>query len=307
MHSRFHIGLFAGCAILCAPHAAAQSQSQSWYSTQFKVGAGVEHDSNVGVPDLDQNTGSSDEALVLELDGKLELLPLDNLTLRAGYNFDLTQYSSFDEFSLQTHLATLEGDYDFGVLKAGLLYNAAHARLDGDAYLDYQQISPNISRLFGETLYVRAAYLNIEKDFETANGRDADGQGGQIDAFFFLNGTRRYIVLGAKQVEEDAANDEFDLTETGLKARFIQRLELLSREASFRIGVEAENKDYDIATQSIGEVRSDDLIKGEARAEIRIVEPIALDIGYVYTDRSSNLSSADYDEHVATARLVAKF
>lgn len=305
MQARLHAGLAAGCAILCAPHAVAQSQS--WYSTQFTAAAGAEYDSNVGVPDLDQNTGSGDEALVLELGGKLELLPLEHLALRAGYNFDLTQYSSLDEFSLQTHLVTLEGEYDFGVLKAGVLYSVAHARLDGDAYLDYQQVSPNVSKLFGDTLYLRAAYLDIEKDFETANGRDADGQGGQLDAFFFLDGTRRYIILGAKQVDEDATDDAFDLTETGLKARFIQRLDILSRETRFRIGVEAEETDYENITPSIDEVRSDELIKGEASAEIRIVDPVSLNIGYAYTDRSSNLPSADYDEHVATAKIAMKF
>ena len=305
MIGRFRAGLMAGGFALTAPHA--QANTDDWYKTEFTAAAGLEYDSNVGVPDLDQNTGSADEALVIELGGKVSVVPLENLTLRAGYTFDATQYETFDEFSLQTHLATLEGEYDFGVLKAGLLVNAAHARLDGDGYLDYTQVSPNVSKLFFDTVFLRAAYLDIEKEFEIANDRDADGQGGQVDAFIFLDGTQRYIILGAKQVEEDAVNNEFDLTEWGLKARYIHRTDILSQPAKLRLGLELEDQDYDAVTQSIGEVRSDEKLRGEARAEFQITEPLVIDIGYAYTDRSSNLPSADYDEHVATARLVARF
>ncbi len=299
------IGLMTSGCFLAAPQV--QAEPESWYKTQFTAAAGIEYDSNVGVPDLDQNTGASDEALVIELGGKLSVVPIENLTLRAGYTFDATLYETLDAFSLQTHLATLEGEYDFGVMKAGVLYNQAHARLDGDAYLDYRQISPNVSKLFGDTVFLRAAYLDIEKRFEIAADRDADATGGQLDAFVFLDGSTRYVILGVKRVEEDAVNDEFDQTETALKARYIHRIDLLSRPTKLRMGLEREDKDYQSVTESIGVVRSDEILKGEARAEIQITEPLSLEFGYAYTDRSSNLPSADVDEHVASARMVAKF
>lgn len=298
-------GFLAGFLIAAA--SSANADSDSWYSTEFTAAAGVEYDSNVGVPNLDQNTGASDEALIIELGGKLSVVPMENLTLRAGYTFDATLYESLDGFSLQTHLATLEGEYDFGVMKAGVLYNQAHARLDGDGYLDYRQISPNVSRLFGDTVFLRAAYLDIEKRFEIATDRDADATGGQLDAFVFLDGSTRYVILGVKRVEEDAVNDEFDQTETALKARYIHRVDLLSRPTKLRLGLEREDKDYQFVTESIGVVRSDEILKGEARAEIQITKPLSLEFGYAFTDRSSNLPSADVDEHVASARMVAKF
>lgn len=292
---------------LAAGFAGTQATAQETYDLSFEAGAGITGDSNVGVPDLDQNTDQGDIALLLRGKTQLDIKPNDRLVLRGGYEFTQTSYQDFDAFDLQTHRGFAEAEYDFDLFKAGVLSNFVHARLDDEGYLDYTQVSPNVSRLFGDQLFLRAAYVRTEKDFKTSDGRDATGDAGRFDAFIFMNGTRQYISLGGELGEEDADADQFDFTSGTAKARYIQRFDLLGREAKFRLGAEYEQRDYDSITPLIDVRREDRIASADSDLEIALHGPLAMDLGYEYRDRQSNLESADYDEHVGSVELKVSF
>jgi len=271
------------------------------------AGAGVTGDSNVGVPDLDQNIDQGDIGLTLRAKTQLDINPSEKLILRGGYEFNQTSYEDFDAFDLQTHRGFAEAEYDFDLLKAGVLANFVHARLEDERYLDYTQISPNISRLIGDKLYLRAAYVRTEKDYKTSDGRDATGDAGRVDVFIFMNGTRQYVSLGSEIGEEDADAGQFDFTSGMAKARYIQRFDLLGRDAKFRLGAEYEQRDYDNVTPLIEARREDRIASADSDLEVELYGPLAMDLGYEYRDRQSNLESADYDEQVGSVELKVSF
>lgn len=277
------------------------------YKISFESSAGVSADSNVGIPDLDQNTDQGDVALLLRGKTQVDANPTEKLVLRGGYEFSQTSYQDFDAFDLQTHRGFAEGEYDFGLLKAGVLANYVHARLDDEGYLDYTQVSPNISKLFGDALFLRAAYVHTEKDFKTDDARDSDGSAGRLDVFWFLDGTDRYVSLGGEVGSEDAESDVFDLDSKSAKARFVQRFDMLGRESKLRLGATYEQLDYDNVTPAINERREDRIASAEGDLEVPLHGPLSLDLGYQYRDRDSNLETADYDEHVGSVELKVAF
>ncbi|MEQ9314227.1 MAG: hypothetical protein RLN72_00155 [Henriciella sp.] len=273
----------------------------------FEASAGVAGDSNVGAPDLDQNTDQGDVALLLRGKIQLDVKPTKQLVLRGGYEASQTSYQDFGAFDLTMHRGFAEAEYDFDVVKAGVMANYVHARLDGDGYLDYTQVSPNVSKLFGDELFLRGAYVRTEKDFKTSDGRDASGDAGRVDVFYFLDGTRQYVTVGGEVGTEDADSDLFDLDHASAKGAFVQRFGMLGRDAKMRLGAEIEQRDYDAVDPVIEARREDKIVSATSDLEVPLYGPVSMDLGYEYRDRSSNLDSADYDEHVGSVELKVAF
>jgi len=65
--------------------------------------------------------------------------------------------------------------------------------------------------------------------------------------------------------------------------------------------------DYVGIPAALTDTRADEILSVNSGLEFELVGPLSLDVDYRYQDRSSNLESADYDEHVGEMRLVAKF
>lgn len=286
---------------------AAPAMSEETTKLTFEASAGVAGDSNVGAPDLDQNTDQGDVALLLRGKIQLDVKPTKQLVLRGGYEASQTSYQDFGAFDLTTHRGFAEAEYDFDVVKAGVLANYVHARLDGDGYLDYAQVSPNVSKLFGDQLFLRGAYVRTEKDFKTSDGRDASGDAGRVDAFYFLDGTRQYVTIGGEAGTEDAESDLFDLDHASAKGAYVQRFGMLGRDAKMRLGAEIEQRDYDAVDPVIEARREDKIVSATSDLEVPLYGPVSMDLGYEYRDRSSNLDSADYDEHVGSVELKVAF
>ena len=143
--------------MLAAP-AMAQQQSGSNPSDgglTFKLEGrvGGEYSSNVAVSDLDTNTGQSDWAGTVNLLAEAQLIPIDKLTLRAGFDLTQTLHNEFDQFDLTIARPYAEIAYDFDFLTVGVLGIYAAASLDGDEYLTYTQISPYVSKQFGNEFF----------------------------------------------------------------------------------------------------------------------------------------------------------
>ena len=292
---------------LAALATAAPAKSEEATNLSFEASAGIAGDSNVGVPDLDRNSDEGDVALLLRTKIQLDVKPSDKLVLRGGYEVRQTSYQDFGGFDLTTHRSFAEAEYDFDGVKAGVMANLVHARLDGDGYLDYAQISPNLSKLFGDSLFLRAAYMRTEKDFKTADGRDASGDAGRVDAFYFLDGTRQYVTFGGEAGSEDAESDLFDLDHVSAKGGYVQRFNVFGSGAKMKLGAEVEQRDYKAVDPVIADRREDRIVSATSDLEVAIYGPLSMDLGYEYRDRSSNLDSADYDEHVGSVELKVSF
>lgn len=309
--SRFATGVGAGAGVLffLAASASAQEATPSDGGPDFvfegKIGA--EYNSNIAVLDLDTNTGQGDWAATINGLAEVSGKPVDGLLLRGGYEFSQTLHDEFDEFDLTLHRGYAEAGYDFGFATLGVLGNLAQARLDGDEYLTFTQISPYVSRQFGNTLFVRLSYAATDKSFEGRPERDANSDTIAGDAYFFLDGTKRYIAVSGKAIEEDAVSDELDFNGGSARIRLVQRFDAFDREMTFRAGAEYEQRDYDSPTLSIGAPRQDKRTGVDLSLEAPIVDNVFIEGSYRYGDYQSNLAAADYDEHVTSVKLGLKY
>lgn len=290
-------------ASLCTAQAAIAQPADEPVRFTAEVSAGVLADTDVGLADLDQSTRKGDSAL--KLGAEIKAAP--KLTLRGSYEFSDTQYQEFEAFNLQTHLATGEAAYSFGKTDAGVLVAYADARLDGSSYLTLSQVSPFLQHTITPAIIARGTYVRGERDYKTDDGRDATSDEIQIDSFFLIDGTRRYVIVGASAGQSEADDATFSYSGGGGKARFINRFALLGKDAKLRLGADFEIREFDAVPPTLTEARRDELVSGTGEVNIPITGPVSIDLGYEFRARQSNLAAADYDEHVGRAALKVTF
>jgi len=293
-----------GAAALGPPIWAQAAGSTTW---KFEGKLGAEYNSNVAVSDLDTNTGQGDWAATINLNAEVIYKPTGKAMLRGGYDFSQSLYQEFDAFNLAIHRGYAEAAYDFDAATVGVLGNYAQANLDGDKYLTYQQVSPYVSKQFGDAVFLRGAYAYTDKTFKGRADRDAKSNALQADAYFFLDGVSRYITVGVKGTKEDATGPEFDYKSGTYKARFTQRFNAFNDELTFRAGVEYEDRDYDNVTPSISAVRKDKRTVADAVLEIPLGKHAFSEVSYRYGKYDSNLPSADYNEQVGAIRIGLRY
>lgn len=302
-------GVGVGALILMSVTARAQeaAPSTSGPAFRFEGKIGAEYNSNVAVQELDANTGQGEWAATLNALGEVSGSPIDKLTLRAGYEFTHSLHEEFDAFDIALHRGYGEASYDFSGVTAGAIANVAQANLAGDQYLTFTQASPYLSRQFNDTLFLRAAYTATDKSFEGRPERDATSNAASADAYFFLNGTKQYIAVSGKALEEDAKDNSLDYGAGSARVRYVQRFPAFDRDVTFRAAVEYEKRDYDAPTPSIGAPRSDKRAGVDLALEAPITDNIFLEGSYRYGDYQSNLASADYNEQVTSVKLGVKY
>jgi len=299
------------CAVLpiaCAAFApSATAGTDAGHKFSAEVSAGILADSDVGLAELDQTTREGDIASLIGLKLGAELKPANQLTLRAGYELSDTRYQDFDTFNLQTHRFSAEGEYAFGATSAGVMYNYVDARLDGEGYLTFQQVSPYVSHLFSNQFLLRGAYARSERDFDSETGRNSASDEMQLDAFILLDGTRRYVVLGGKGGQTRADDDAFSYDNAGLKGRFVQRTDLYGRDVKLRLAADFDARDYAANAPGLNVARKDETAAATAGIEVQIAGPISVDLTYEYRQRDSNVAAADFQENLGTVQLKLAF
>lgn len=272
-----------------------------------ELAAGVEYDSNVSVIDVDDNTGAGDIAAVF--DGEFEFAPDlgEDSSFTLGYSFSQSLYETFDDFNLQSHLASVDASHDLGIFEIGGAYRFAHSRLGGDSFLTLNQFSPSLSRFFGDNLYVRGEYAYTDRNFIGRTDRDGKSNAAAGDLYYFMNGARTYFAVGYRYEKENAVDPQFDFKGDAFRARFSQRFPMGARDGHFRVGYRYENRDYSSITPSIGALREDKRHRFNAEIEVPFGKALFARLNAEYGDFQSNLPAADFNQTVVSARLGLRF
>lgn len=288
----------AGSAAAAAPGNAANAVS-------FEVGAGLEHDSNVAVLELDASADAGDAAALLELGVAYDRPGDAKLDFGAGYNFSETIHEDFSAFDVRIHRGSARTSYDLGRLDVGATLQHAYAELDGNDFLTLTQLSPYVSRLVGRRLFLRFAYADTDKDFASNPGRDAVASSWSSDAYVFVNGLTTYLVFGHRYDDEDAGDAAFDYRGQRLNVQLSQRFSMQAREITLRAYLRFENRDYRSVTPSLGALRRDERRELEATAEIPVGRRVLARVGLKRADNESNLSAVDFGETVLSVEFNA--
>lgn len=289
------------------PAQPALSAGEATRAVTLEIGGGLEYDSSVAVLELDTNSNEGDTAAVLDFGVGYDAPTGDRVDLTLGYDLSDTRHEDFGDFDVRIHRASANVSYDLGRVDTGVNLQYAHAELDGSEFLVLRQLSPFVSKLVGQRLFLRFAYADTDKSFAGNPGRDAAQQSLSADAYYFVNGLSTYFVFGYRRNDEDALDAALDYTGGRTRVQLTKRLELDNRTVTLRTSLQAEARDYSSPTPTLGEQRRDDRRTFEAAAEVPLRGRLTAAFEYRYADYDSNLQSLDFDENVVSAKLRATF
>lgn len=290
--------LLACSAILVPTGAYAQDD----FSVELEAGAF--YDSQLVVDEIDLEQADGDVAFRLAADFEYQAIDTDAFDLEVGYDFGQSVYLDFDDFNLQSHVADISASTRVEGVRVGARYAFSHYRLGGDALFNMHTITPSISSFIADGVFARAFYTYNDKDFSAFDGRDASGNQVGASVFKFFNNNAGFVSLSGRWEDEDAVDPAFDydgfVVGADLKIPFQN-----DRNGPFvQFGIDYRDRDYKAITPSIGEIRTEDRFRGEAELSIPIFNGFNAELGYRFTDRSSNLPSADYIENRVSAGMV---
>lgn len=282
---------------MAAPAAAAD---EPW---SLELGAGVRYDSNINVEQADIVTGEDDFAAVFEASAEYELKGPAG-SLEVGYDFGQRLYEEFDQFDLQTHAFSADAKTRLGKLRLGLGYGYHVIRLGDDPFLNLHIVTPSVAAFVAKGVYLRGYYTFYDKDFEVADGRDADSHSAGLSAFRFFMDSKAYVNVAARYDIEDTVDPVFDYD--GFQAETTLQLPL-DNDGRVRFGYGYRERNYDNVTPSIGEKREERRSVLHSEIEVPLIGGLGLEAEYRYTDRNSNFPATDYNEHLVTAMLRYRF
>jgi hypothetical protein len=272
----------------------------------INLGAGFEYDSNVAVLELDTSTNAGDRAALLDFGIAYDKVGTGRFDVQAGYDFSQSLHDDFDAFDVRIHRGSATLSYDLGRVDIGTTLQHAYAELDGREFLTLQQISPYLSKLVGQRLFLRFSYAHSDKEFAGNPTRAATADALSSDVYVFVDGLTTYLLFGYRHDDEDAIDAQFDYGGDMFRVQLTKRLNR-ERELTLRTSVRVEDRDYDSPTPSIGAPRRDDRTQLEVSLEVPMGERTVAQIAYEHADNRSNLPSVDFAENVVSVRFRSRF
>lgn len=289
-----------GSAVFCTSPAIAQDISG-------EVGIAGLYDSHLTNDDIDVESDEGDFGARLDAEIEVQLVDTDRFEFGVGYDFGQTLYADRTDFNLQTHRLGADVGVRAGGVKFGLGYDFMHIRLGGNALFDRQTITPTISGFVSDGVYARAYYTYLDKDFDVTPGRDATGHEVGASLFRFFDGNRGFVSVRGSVESENAVDPAYDFDGFLVGVGSAIPLTAAKDGPRARLGLNYRERNYDAITPSIGAIREEQRWRAEAGLEVPIKGGLRGEAEYRYTDRSSNLPSADYTEHRITTGLVYEF
>ncbi len=295
--------LLLGCLLVSTALFAADNRA----SFDFDANLGYHNDSNVGIADLDTNSGSSDTARTYGLALKATLPLTQRFVSRIGYDYNDTAYEELSQFDLGLHHAFAELTWKASLLDAGINVEKFEANLDGDSYLELVQVTPSISRLIGTRVFLRGAYTQADKRYADLPGRDARNDAFRADMYMLINNMDRYIAVGIQGSAEDTVDPVFDYDAIRWNMTYGHTFALASRDIKLKASVSHEGRTYANYDDSIGDNRQDKRLRLRIGADWQVFEHFSLTGNVEHLDIQSNLETAALDKTVIGVGINATF
>ena len=295
--------LLLGCLMVST--ALLASDNKADFAFDAKIG--YQSDSNVGIADLDTNSGSGDTATTFGLALNASLPFSRQLVSRFGYDYTDTSYQELSQFDLGLHHLFAEITWKPSLLDAGINVEKFTAKLDGDDYLDLVQVTPSVSRLISNRVYLRGALTHAKKNYEAAPGRASINDAYRADVYMLIDNMDRYIAVGIQSSDEDADDEVFDYTSLRWNMTYGHTFAPASRDLKVKASLSHEGRTYAVEDEAIGDNRQDKRLRLRLGADWKVFEHFSL-VGHVeHTDIRSNLESAALDKTIFGLGVNATF
>ena len=193
------------------------------------------------------------------------------------------------------------------MLDASINAETFQAKLDGDDYLDLVQVTPSLSRLIGNRVYLRGAYTHADKRYEVLPARDAINEAYRADMYMLIDNMDHYIAVGVQSGVEDAIDPAFDYKSLRWNMTYSQTVALISRDLKLKASLSHEGRRYTMEDETIGGHRQDMRLRLRVSADWQVFEHVGLAAHVEQTDIRSNLESAALDKTIVGLAINASF
>ena len=296
----------ACCLVFCLP-----SQADDNWDFSASVSAGLEQQSNVNISELEQASGRSDIATLLEAELTAGWQASPALRLQSGYSVQDKNYHQSDDFDLRLHLAYLDGGYQLGSTTLGANLYYALAELDQVRFMTLQQASLYSMHSVSDSWFVRPAVTVSEKTFARFSQRDARTVAANVDSFWFFAQGKRFISLGLLYENEESRDQAFSYRAPGLKLKLSGSYSLWQLNHKLQLAATVSQRSYQPVASSTDDAdkrrREDTHTQLQASWQLDFNAHLALLTELEHGDFSSTLDSADYRETRSSVSLQLHF
>lgn len=273
------------------------SDEKSWFSLTGKGYVAYQHDSNVGISELDTNSNSADSARYIKGNLKLSITPTDAWVNDLSVTHSDTAYSEQSEFDLDITTVGVASSYAFEAAKVGVHYYHANASLGSKRFLSYEQYGLSLGKLIMQRGYVRLSADKVTKQFETALDRNSNADTLRADMFWFFEDDD-FVEFALTYQDEDASDNAFTFKSNGLEMGYSYPVSFFSKVLTFKLAYQLNNRNYANATTG-GIGREDDSQRIKLDINYEVLRNMDVVLSAHSGDFESTLAQADYSETVA--------
>ena len=272
-----------------------------------ELAAGYAWDDNVGLDELERATGESDEVTSLEIQGSAEFSFDDRASVRISAGLVDDSYRQFSQVDRRTESLGINLETQLGKATVGVNWFDVSADLDDEAFLTYERISPYVAGFLSKQWFLRGEYVYGEKTIARRPGREADSHSVSIDSYYFIQGLKRYAVLGYTFRVDNARANRYDYDSHALKLRYVHRESLANLPLELELEGKFEDRRYKSPDPFIQTEREDTRLRLSAELRLLITEYASVSVHVKNSDYDSNLPTASYSDLVVGTELRLSF
>jgi len=261
----------------------------------------------VGLDELERATGESDEVTSLEIQGSALFRYRDHASLRISAGLVDDSYQKFSQVDRRTESLGINLEAQLGKATVGVNWFDVSADLDDRQFLTYERISPYVSGFLSKQWFLRGEYVYGEKEIARRPGREADSHSVSLDSYYFIQGLKRYAVVGYTFRVDNARANRYDYDSHAIKARYVHRENLGRLPLELEIEGKYEDRQYKAPDPMIGTEREDTRWRFSAELRLSFTDYASWAVMIKNSDYDSNLPTASYSDLVVGTEVRLSF
>ena len=283
------------------------TQRASSAEFDLELTAGYAWDDNVGLDELERATGESDEVTSLEAQASASFTYKDKTSLRLSAGLVDDAYQEFSQVDRRTESYGVNLETQIADTTVGINWFDVSADLDGEAFLTYERLSPYIAGFLSKQWFIRGEYIYGQKEIARRPAREADSHSVSIDSYYFLQGLKRYVVIGYAYREDDARANRYDYSSHAVKAKYLHRETFWQLPFELKLEGKLEDRQYSTADPMIGTEREDTRVRFAAELRVSFTQYASVAVTVKNSDYDSNLPTASYSDLVVGTEIRLSF
>ena len=261
----------------------------------------------MGLDELERATGESDEVTTLEIQASALFRYQDRASVRVSAGLVDDSYQKFSQVDRRTESLGINLEAQLGKATVGVNWFDVSADLDDEHFLTYERISPYVSGFLSKQWFLRGEYVYGEKAIARRPGREANSHTVAFDSYYFLQGLKRYAVLGYAFRVDNARANRYDYDSHAIKARYVHRGNFGGFPLELELEGKYEDRQYKSADPMISTERQDTRWRFSAELRLSFMEYVSWAVMVKNSDYDSNLPTASYSDLVVGTEIRLSF